>query len=222
MFTLDRLNTDVHFQKRPVLQMLMLFLIVGAMSVTVLAFKESADVRSRAASQTGTITIEGVENIPSPNETLIEPYARLAAGKSSYKVGEFVPVGLYLNTDAQDAVEFTAIISYDPNALSITTNEVTSTNIFKVLDVQQDKEGEITVSLFITPEAGQEAVFLPEEQKVATLLFKAVRPVPDTVLQIDLGPNKSGLYQINLDPEQPPASILESVDGVSFAINPAP
>ncbi len=224
MFHLDSLNTDVSFEKRPMLQMLMLFFIVGALSVTALALKESADVRSRAASQTGSITIDGVEIVPTPKEVLTEPYARVVVGKPTYRVGEFIPVGLFLNTDSQDAVEFTAVLSYDPNAVSISPDEVTSTGVFKVLDVQKTGEGEITVNLFITPEAGQEAIFLPEEQKVATLLFLAVRPVPDTSVHLVFGEGteKTGLYQLNLDPEQPPSSILQSIEGTSFAIVPAP
>lgn len=224
MLKIDTLNTDVHFQKRPMLQMLMLFLVFGALSVTAVAFKESADVRSRAASQTGSITIEGVEIVPTPKEILAVPYARLVVGKPSYRVGEYIPVGLFLNTDSQDAVEFTAVISYDPDAVSINPEEVTSTDVFKVLDVQKVEEGKISVSLFVTPEAGQEAIYLPEEQKVAMLLFMAVRPVPDTSLQLlfEGSTEETGLYQLNSDPEQLPTSILQSTEGTSFAITPAP
>jgi hypothetical protein len=211
----EKLRLIVHKQWLPFRIVLTVFLTAG-IAFSVLAFITTRDLRGRA------VPLES----PSPQAfyevpaDLSAPYIRLATDKKQYAVTDKVKIDVLMHTNGQAVVESTFAILYDETKLTLGSEDIKSSDIFKTIQVSHDEKGKLLVSLFVLPQLGDTPVVLSNETKVATLTFtvSAVEPTSTEVkLLFEKGsPADSAL--IPPSPDRNAQSILEAVDGADITI----
>ncbi len=192
-----------------------------AIIITLIAVKTATDIRSKAKTMTETKPIASA-TVPPPSTDLKAPYIRLVTPDQKYGMKQTVPVEVYAITDGQETVEADLEISFDPELLEITSQDIETTEVYKVTNVNLEEKGRLQLSLFVTPDIGQSPVVLTREKVIAKLRFQT-KTFPTAQTQINLEFTKNSTKTTSLILYEKPrlkqvTNILESVDGVSFAI----
>lgn len=179
--------------------------------------QKTTELRSKAAEVTNQIipTI-----VPRPQTVLTTPYLRLVHTKQEVKVGDTIPVDVYMKTGVNPVVAATVAVSYDPSEFILEQTDIQNLNVFPVISVDSQSSGKALFSLFITEEAGYEPISNNNELLIARLFFQVVGDFKRTsTIEIDHEINESsGIYGPRDQNGEMSPNLLQSVEGVSIQV----
>lgn len=194
-------------------------LIAGAMLVFRFSTIPSTDMRSRAASESPEPTGFRIHTLQQAQGVLLPPSVRTATSMDTYSRDGSVQVALVLNTGPLPLSEITATVKYDPDIFTITKEAVMlAENIQGTLGVELGAPGEVTVTVFITEEAGHTALEFSSERPLAYLSFLSMgKPITGTMISPLL--QKSQLSGVRGNASIPRKIEFRSVEGVQLDLN---
>lgn len=207
----------------PIRVALMVGVLVG-LGALLVAFTTFRGIRGRADTPKAAPTPLSIPTaVPQPKTTLTTPYLRLVTAKDAFKLEERVPIEVYLDTNGREVVEASVVVSYDSDVLEISAEDISVTEVFKAVNVQEVESGKVTFSLFITPTVGHQPVQLEKEAKIATLGFRA-KSLEKQNVRVSVEFSKGDATKTSLTPfseerVEKPENILETVEGASFDIS---
>lgn len=207
-----------YFKWRIVGAVLLLVFLLGGMGAGVILTQTNQELRGKA----NTPQVIPSPFVFTPPPTNLEaPYIRLVSRKNTYGFSEKVPVEVYLNTAGKPTMEASLVVTYDPEVLGITDQDIEVTQIFKSAEVEVTKEGEIMMTLFVTSSVGHAPVSTNTDTKIATFNFKSLTTEKaDT--EIDFIQNgKSGTTLVSFSQSREDTkNILQNTEGVKLTITP--
>lgn len=215
-------NIIVH-KEWSVFRIVVLIGIVVGLGAGFFAFQTYRDNWSRASVPKATPVSFPLESslIPSPKTDLTSPYIRLVTTKRQYGFAEMAPVEVYMETGGQEVMEAGIALSFDPDLLEISQEQIRVTDVFKVLDVESVEDGTVAFSLFVNPTVGHKPVVAEKEVKIATLNFK-IKALEINEVEIGVTFEKGQTKSTTLVPYSTERgdikNILESVEGVVFDV----
>lgn len=196
--------------------------VLGGLIIGLIAFQSYRDNRSRAdIAKVTPSPFVFTTTVPSPRTVLSPSYIRLVSNKDVYGYDEVVPVDVYLDTNNEEVVELTVVLSYDAELFAIEPKDIIAAETFKAINVNEIGKDTLSFSLFVTPTVGHGAVQLSQETKVATLNFRS-RVLESTEAEIGVlfdpdETSESSLIPANTSPGEA-KNILQSVEGVQIRI----
>jgi hypothetical protein len=107
-------------------------------------------------------------------------------------------VTVSVDTGGKETAETRVVVTYDPELLDISRDDIVSSGLYPVINVESAGGGRIEASFFVTAEAGYAPVAVTAEQAVAKFTFR-VRDHAQAVTQIRLeydgtDPELSGIF----------------------------
>ncbi len=218
------MSKDIILHKEwSIVRIMALIGIIIGLGAGLFAFKTYRDNRSRASVPKATpVTFPLTSSlIPSPKTDLTPPYIRLVTGQRQYGFQEMAPIEVYLTTGGQEVMEADVSLSYDPDLLEISKENIRATDVFKVLGVESVGDGAVNFSLFVNPTVGHKAVVVEKETKIATLNFKT-KALDKNEVEVGISFEKGQTGGTSLIPYSKERgefkNILESVEGVVFSV----
>ncbi len=203
-------------------RVLVVMIMVFAVGAGVIGTLTLRDVRSKAANTPPSPTPFVEVAVPSPKTALKAPFVRLVSSKDSYTFNTAVPLDLYLSTAATSAAELDVFLTYNPDYLTISKEDIKKEDVFKTIDIDLSEEGTISLSLFVNAQVGHPPVILDTEKKVASLNFKTKSLATDSAqMVIDFrkgNVKKTSLAKYSQTREDKPTNLLQSVESANFAI----
>lgn len=187
--------------------------IIGALAVYYYAAQHNQDIRDKAASP----AVEAKTYLP-PNVPLTPPYVRLSVPQLLHKLTEEIPIGILVHTNNTPVSEVHALIHYDPEVLSISTNDIQNEQVFPTINIESVGDGRVSLSLFMTSDAGYAPIALAQDTLLATLRFHPVKSSSTTVQLDTNSPDSTSLFAPQNEHIRQFTNILRSTENISITI----
>ena len=194
-------------------------LIAGAMLVFRFGALPSTDLRSRAATELPSPTGFVMKPLLPAQSVMLPPSVRTATNSRSFGINESISVGVVLNTGALAVSETTVTLTYDPDLLVLSKDAVSlAEKVNATVQVENDTPGEVSVTVFVTEEAGQPALTFNAENPLVYLTFV---PKGKAIVGTTITPvlKKSRLAGVRGNAEIPEKIEFRSAEGVQLDLN---
>lgn len=198
-----------------------LLFLGGSLSLISFLVWNNAQTTTELRSKAAEITNQSIPTIvPRPQTVLTAPYLRLVHTKQEVKVGDSIPVDVYMKTGVNPVVAASVAVSYDPSEFLLEQTDIQNVNVFPVISVDSQMPGKTLFSLFITEEAGYEPITNTNELLIARLLFHVVGDSKRTsTIEIEFDTNESsGLYGPRDQTGEISPNLLQSVEGAVITV----
>lgn len=198
-------TTHIHFSRILLSGFVVLGIIVGVFVVL-----NQRDVRGKAQGLPQELPV-----LPATQE-LTPPFLRLGVAQTEFSLREKIPVGIYLHTGGLPVMESRIVVTYDPDIVEITADQIKLEPLFQTIQFETVERGKVVLVVFVNPTSDQKPVVADREMQIASLAFSPRELTTDTRLTIE----QSELIEYSTTRVDEATNLLKSVSGIEIQIKP--
>lgn len=198
-------TTHFHFSRILISGFVVLGIVAGVFVVL-----NQRDVRGKAQGMPQELPV-----LPATQE-LTPPFLRLGVAQTEFSLREKIPVGIYLHSGGLPVMESRIVVTYDPDIVEITADQIKLEPVFHTIQVESIERGKIVLVLFINPTSDQQPIVADSEVRIASLAFSPREVTTGTQLNIE----PSELVEYSTTRADEVTNLLKSVAGIEIQIKP--